>query len=78
MTPPKTPLRTIQCYPDSLAGFKGPSSKGRESREGDEEDNGRAENGRGKKGGTEGEIGWEKKRGRRRDGRRAGLFLGPL
>jgi len=29
---PQTPLRELTAFPDPLAGFKGPTSKGREGR----------------------------------------------
>ena len=32
--PPQTPLESLQCSPDPLAAFKGPTSRGREKGEG--------------------------------------------
>jgi len=56
--PPQTPLRELTVPPDSLAVFKGHTSKGRQGKDGGK----RRERGEGKRKGTRGE-------GKRRKGR---------
>jgi len=52
---PQTPLGSLQRFPDPLAVFRGPTSKGGERREGREwKGRGRAEEGKGRGEGEEG------------------------
>jgi len=57
--PPKPRWGSLQRSPDPLAGFKGPTSKGREDRGGERSGRGREGRGREERGGEGEERGWE-------------------